>query len=278
VDGLGAVFSGIELDSFAKYSALSRSLDYFFKGYLNEIWRNNLDFKENTQIIYSGGDDLFIIGRWDYLIEFAEKIQEEFERWICFNSELGISGGIAVVTPKFPISKAADMSKEYESRAKKHLYPKDEDTKVNKNDKWKKNSINIFGKSLHWQNEYPTVKRLKDKFFELGDDVKATSMKIQGFHAEKESILEDLERIKKQEPSIRKDHTASWRWQLAYDIARTKERYKNKKELKEFLDEIKIDIFTKKDNQIKERKTEYEFFDLLALAARWAELEKRTKK
>ena len=90
-----------EAKSFAAYSTLSFLLDYFFSGYLNTI-RNSADFKNDVNIIYSGGDDVFAVGRWDKLISFAHKIRLEFERFVG-RPDISISGGIAIVGEKFPI-------------------------------------------------------------------------------------------------------------------------------------------------------------------------------
>lgn len=290
VDGLGSVFSKGEFAknesqkspklTFSKYAALSRSLDYFFKGYLNEIWKQSNDFRENTQIIYSGGDDLFIVGRWDYLIEFAEEIQKKFECWTCQNPKLGISGGIEVVPPKYPIAKAAKQSEEFEKASKNHQYPNKEElekTNPKKEPDWEKNAICFLDekKPLHWENEFKKVKALKEQ---LQDFVKKT---------ENNSILQRIQAFDIQRKfQIEKDLTHSWRWLLAYDFARFRDRVKGKnlqddeiKALKERINQYKASIFcnTYEGNSLN-KISNYEFIELLALAARWAELENRTRK
>jgi CRISPR-associated protein Csm1 len=258
VDGLGAVFSGKELGNFTKYSVLSRSLDYFFKGYLNEIWRNNHNFKENTQIIYSGGDDLFMVGRWDILIEFAEQIRQDFEKWTCYNEKLGISGGIATVPPKYPIAKAAKQSEEFEKPSKGHTYLYIE-----------KNAICFLDDNmpLHWKYEYSIVKDLKKQLQDFVEKTKNNSLlqRIQAFNVQKK-IQEE------------KDLTHSWRWLLAYDFARFRDRIKREnQDQREFINQLKTNIFLDTYNSTK-MQSRHTFIELLALAARWAELENRTRK
>ncbi len=80
VDGLGTIFKETNFASLATYSAFSRHLDYFFLGYLNTIWNEKETFKRHSQIIYAGGDDLFLVGRWDVIIELAEAIQTQLLR------------------------------------------------------------------------------------------------------------------------------------------------------------------------------------------------------
>ena len=65
VDNLGSIFqSGIkpERATLSRYAALSRSFDYFFSGYLNIIQQEVAPDK--SFIVYSGGDDVFIVGEW----------------------------------------------------------------------------------------------------------------------------------------------------------------------------------------------------------------------
>ena len=67
VDDLGAAFaSGIPAEkvSISRTATLSRALSYFFKHKINEILDSG---KYRLQIIYSGGDDLFIVGNWSSL-------------------------------------------------------------------------------------------------------------------------------------------------------------------------------------------------------------------
>lgn len=260
VDNLGQAFiSGFQDNkkTFSRYSTLSRSLDYFFKGYLNTIWKQD-KYKENTFIIYSGGDDLFIVGKWILLAEMAKEIQSDFKKWTCKNPHLSLSGGIAAVTPKFPIMKGAILSGNAESAAKDHCI------KTNVRDTNKKNAITILNMPLNWDSEYPIVKNYKNKLSLLleNDELPAGFVqKILGFY---DGYIE--QRKKQQNPR--------WRWMIAYDFARTRARLKSET-AKQFLDEIKQNIFTNSYNNEK-IISNYEFLELFALAARWAELEKRS--
>jgi|GEM_PF-388301 len=133
VDNLGKLFSSIS--NIAQLSARSRMLNLFFKLHLNHICanrsfdllkKNQAEHEEwgkpgrNVSIIYAGGDDLFIVGAWDETVELAFDIQEEFE---CFTAALpkganGISGGLTLHQPKFPLYQMARLSAEAEAYAK----------------------------------------------------------------------------------------------------------------------------------------------------------------
>jgi CRISPR-associated protein Csm1 len=270
VDGLGNIFIN-GFPSLIPYMVLSRSLDYFFKGYLNEMWRNG--FKNDIQIVYSGGDDLFVVGKWDKVIDFAEKVRTEFKDWVCQNNSLSISGGIAFVTPKFPIIKAAKYSGDAEDEAKKHVF----------NGTFK-NAISMLGVTMNWDNEYKAVIALKNKILSLAADKKqglATSFiyKISGFYEK----TEPKRFVSKADYEIKKKAIPpTWRWQMAYDMKRMSERYKSNREDKnekvQFLEEMmnwamiptQIPTICKSLNVNKDT-----FFKLLNLACIWASYELR---
>lgn len=73
---------------------MSTLLDFFFSSYLNIIkdkyWnaidgvsenQSDISIKDNVQIIYSGGDDVFIIGLWNILPDLAIWMYEEFKKF-----------------------------------------------------------------------------------------------------------------------------------------------------------------------------------------------------
>ncbi len=259
VDNLGSIFQkSLSGDvNFARYATLSRSLDVFFKGKLNELWKNG--FSDDTQIIYAGGDDLFIVGRWDKIIDFAEKIRSEFRNYVGRN-DIGISAGIAVVSPKFPIAKAAQMAGDAEKEAKKH-------------GEGKKNAVCFLGETVSWHEEFDFVRSLKNIFKDYIKEEtlsKGVVYKLYSFHEMKQKGL------------------LNWRWLSAYYLHRDEKeiRAKNNTEFKNFLGKLKVAIFT--DNvsafdghiekpHFKREDKSLSMLNLVCLAVRWAELELRTK-
>jgi CRISPR-associated protein Csm1 len=121
----------------SRIAALSSNLDLFFAGLLNTIcaeypmdkrlqndnkgaspsWLNNVDGL--FYILYSGGDDLFIVGPWDKTIRLAARIEEEFQRFTAFNPNMSLSAGYIQVKPHFPVQKFADLVDYAEKDAKK---------------------------------------------------------------------------------------------------------------------------------------------------------------
>ena len=248
VDGLGNIFiKGLEEKdkSFAAYATMSFQLDLFFAGYLNTI-RNDNNFKDYVNILYSGGDDVFAVGRWDKLIEFADKIRTEFADFIG-RKDITISAGMAIVRNKYPIAKAAEMAGEAEE-ASKH-FNSDE-----------KNAVTFLGETISWENEYEEVKELKDEFVRLVKEGMAKGIlhKLMQFASIKKA--NDKYMAEKQDNKV----DLSYKWNTAYYLKRFVDRFKTNGEIKYFINELQTKLF------INNRS-----YDLVALAARWAELQIR---
>lgn len=126
VDNLGYLF----LEGFdEKYKTLSRSatlsrhLSLFFKLYINQIFEEPVysmggikKEKRNATICYSGGDDIFIVGAWDDIVEIAVDIKNSFERYV--QGKLTISGGVGLYTDSYPISVSAREVGHLEEKSK----------------------------------------------------------------------------------------------------------------------------------------------------------------
>ena len=147
VDDFGDLFSGELVKSgVAALSNLSRSMNLFFKGYLNEICGMNLGglsaedhpdsplditgkkaFKTDyryVSIVYAGGDDLFIVGAWDDVTELAFDINTCFREFSCSNPKVHLSAGVTLHKPKFPLYQMARMAKNAEEVAKANEWGK----------------------------------------------------------------------------------------------------------------------------------------------------------
>ena len=85
VDDLGTVFTE-KLDNvtISRLATLSESLRFFFEGSVPFLCReyNAEQEQEILELIYAGGDDLFLVGGWSALPEIAERIRSEFEHFV----------------------------------------------------------------------------------------------------------------------------------------------------------------------------------------------------
>lgn len=132
VDNLGKIFAEAvdENDrTFSRMASISRGLNQFFKYYLNDIAEGKsiepLDIVDRgvkekgrkLSIVYSGGDDLFIVGHWLDVLETAYDIRRYFREYTG-NSFITISGGIAINHVHYPIYQFARDAQELEEIAK----------------------------------------------------------------------------------------------------------------------------------------------------------------
>lgn len=130
VDNLGQTFvNGFDRpDGDKKYvtlsrkATLSRQLSLFFKCYINDVFKNGkyelLGKKEsrNVTIVYSGGDDVFLVGAWNEVVSAFVDLKNSFE--IFSQNTLTVSGGIGIYQSKFPINIMAKETESLESAAK----------------------------------------------------------------------------------------------------------------------------------------------------------------
>ena len=147
VDFLGRIFSrGLgKNNTFARLNDLSERLNLYFKYYLPaglEKWiDSNLsrvprETRERLMVnlVYAGGDDLFLVGTWDSALDAANFIYADFRRYTGYNSDITLSGGLAITDEKVAFYRMAEAAGIEEKRAKS-------------NDR---DSFSIFGNPLKW--------------------------------------------------------------------------------------------------------------------------------
>ena len=147
VDGLGARFIRGFKD-LEEYTAFSQRMAIFFDKNIRTIQQKDY-YRNDLNIIYAGGDDLFAVGRWDKIIEFAAEVRQQFMQHM-HGEGVTISGGIAIVHSKFPIAKAAILSGEAEEKAKTY-------------NNSQKNAICFFNQCVSWDKEYDEVLQMKNE-------------------------------------------------------------------------------------------------------------------
>lgn len=130
VDGMGNfIKTSYVTNSFARYNFFARLVDYFFSVYASHKMK-----RRNIYTVFAGGDDIFILGAWDEVIEFAKELREDFMRFTN-GSELTISMGLVLTKPNKSINFVAHMAEEALEEAKA----------MNGKD-----AITIFGETIKW--------------------------------------------------------------------------------------------------------------------------------
>lgn len=102
----------------SRTTAFSRQMSLFFKRYINALLSGEYGNRSalNTAIVYSGGDDVFLVGAWNDVLEGAVRIREALSEFTC--GALTISAGIGLFDDHFPIRTAAMQTAELEDAAK----------------------------------------------------------------------------------------------------------------------------------------------------------------
>ena len=191
VDNLGSAFiSGFKSSklksNLARRATLSRQLSLFFKYYINDILSNgkndilSKNKDRNIVVVYSGGDDMFLIGAWNDVIQSGLDLKKAFDKFT--QNTLSISAGIGLYDSKYPINIMAKETGILEEYSKK--YEKD-----GKN----KNAVTLFDESncYSWKEFEESV--LKEKFKFIQDFFENTDERGNSFLF---NILEFLKNIK----------------------------------------------------------------------------------
>ncbi len=197
VDNLGKIFSiGLKRENDYNYntisrqSTMSRMLDLFFSGYINDIVKDNFP---DCYILYSGGDDLVIIGPWDKVISLSQKINNEFKKYTN-NEDITLSAGIFFCSHNYPIFNAIQEAEELLEKAKN-----------NKN----KNSICLFDHCLSWDE----FDKIYPQLFMVDNWIEKESVSNQFVR----SLLNYGEMIRN---SKKNQNLMMWQPLLAYNIGR----------------------------------------------------------
>ena len=141
VDNLGALFRDRTEEDYKK---LSDALKDFFDKQLQSLI-NELSMQQNMYVVFSGGDDCFLIGTWEKVLDLALILRQKFAEFQTNlkaqilslpKEDITFSAGIVVFQPHFPM---LQLAKEVEDALKASK----------KADR--KNSVTVFGKSLTWK-------------------------------------------------------------------------------------------------------------------------------
>ncbi len=251
VDNLGLIFK----EGFGKHATFGRvvqissMLDFFFSHYLNRLKFFSWDPKEGLseeynkyrykvreliEIVYSGGDDVFIVGHWSILPDIAIWIDDEFRRFTGNNDNFSISAGIALFDDKYPIYKAAQTAGDLEDKAKKKER-KNRDDNIPK----KKNGICFLDEEtpVSW-NDFKEIRMWVTKFYNWIEE--GLNNKNNDKKKISKGLISRLYNIYYEFEDGKYKNWAKWRWRAAYSLTRLANQYKDPydEEIKNFAAEL----------------------------------------
>ena len=216
IDDLGTIIvEELQDATISRLATFSEALCLFFEGYVPELCKQyNQQHKKDRgkeilELIYAGGDDLFVVGGWSALPEIAREIRSAFGTFVT-GDHVTLSGGIAIEHKKYPLYQFAAESEDAEKAAK---------------DLTCKDAITFLRKPMKWA-EFDVLRDWHDKF-----------MKAVGTHTTQlpSGVLTRLSQLYSE--AELKGHR--WAWRSLYYFHRLKERYQAQKT---FLDDLKSEL------------------------------------
>ncbi len=261
VDNLGDLFGkGLErpagLAGLAVTAALSSALSRFFEGWVGELCRRINQTEGGIYAVYSGGDDLFLVGSWHVMPKLARTIRDDFVRYTTGIIPDGIppvsvSAGITLHQAGYPLYQAAEDAGNALDAAKSYTHP----------DGRNKDAVTFLGQTLSWQ-EFAEASRLKDELVALIEQ------------GAPRSLLMTLQRLSlyarpRYNRAGREQLTVGpWVWQGVYQFTRLAERSS---------DEVKQKIVDLRERLLSSERIMSRTIIPAGLAARWAQLLLRSR-
>jgi len=164
VDNLGFIFSiGLgDRISISRFASMSRMINHFFANHLVQQIKEKY---KDIYLVFAGGDDLFLLGPWTQVIEFAEQIGAEFQKYVAENKDITLSAGISVVKPLLPMHTIVDDAEKLleESKGRK-----------NKVGDSIKNAMTLFDVTTDW-SKFSALLAQGDEYFDLLEEGKVTT-------------------------------------------------------------------------------------------------------
>ena len=282
VDDLGAIFGGgIKRTSLARSAGLSFNMGLFFEGWVAELCRrmnNDPDQRrestsdeteavitvEPLYAVYSGGDDLFIVGVWDMLPKLAQQIHDDFARYACHNPKMHISAGVTLHVGKYPLYQAAEDADHALDAAKEIT---GDTLEVGQG----KDAITFLGETVKWSRWGDVIA--------LSDRIETIMTSAPGRRSIAQILLQLHERYTYLVGQLDENGNKGqlvwgrWMWQSAYLLARFAERHKESRADVDWIRARLADDIP----PASDRNTPFRGIEIVGLAARWAEARTRKK-
>lgn len=212
VDNLGKLFhKGLgDTASISRIASLSFGLRLFFEGWLPHAADDDATLENKLYIQYAGGDDLFVVGAWDALPVFAERVRDAFREFTGKNPAFGLSGGIVLVESKFPLYQAAQLAEDAEHRAKH----------------WRgaeKDGIAFLEDATDWATFAATMQNAKELAGWRKENLVPASLL--------QTIMNLRAQMKQTQTQAQRDHKPKplygrWMWMAAYQLKRAQDTVK----------------------------------------------------
>lgn len=270
VDNLGRLFYEGFVDkrgenslTLSRLASLSFALRLFFEGWLPQLGRPpeaSPRLVNRLYAQYAGGDDVFIVGSWDALPEFAAKIRVSLAEYACYNPAVTLSGGVTLAPEKYPLYQAANEAEQAEKAAKHY--------------REKKDAFCFLGMVTAWEEFEPLMRRAYQFADWCGEGELVSRALLQtllAIYNEYSVGCKEALRTGKWQPG--QIYYGPWMWHLAYqlgrrvqELTRRIENQNTSSQLRSQLENIRRELMQIERDMLDQRKIE-----TIGLAARWAQ-------
>lgn len=207
VDHLGLIMScGIpdKENNLSRMTGFSRLMNMFFTLFLPDFLRRHF---KNIYTVFAGGDDLFVIGPWNEIIDLSIELKNHFERYVCHNPDIHFSAGITLHKSGAPVETIAHT-------AEKAL-------EYSKNISPEKNKFTLFARTEDW-NRLTALQTIRDTFRSWFDSNILNKAMLYRLNSLIRFVEQEKKLLKRSKTSIPlKDMDCTrWRYLLAYSVER----------------------------------------------------------
>ncbi|WP_457561921.1 type III-A CRISPR-associated protein Cas10/Csm1 [Caminibacter pacificus] len=149
-DGMGNFIKNSKVtSSFVKFNFFARMVDYYFSVYVPITFMKDKPF----YTVFAGGDDLFVLGAWNEIIDLSIKVRDDFKKFT--DNNLSFSTGLVMSKSNKPVSFIAEIAEHQLENAKDFCCEKKEDScykvkECDENKHIKKDAVTLFGYSMNW--------------------------------------------------------------------------------------------------------------------------------
>lgn len=270
VDNLGHLFrqgfinqNGDNTLTLGRVAGLSFALRLFFEGWLPQLGRQttmSARLINRLYVQYAGGDDLFVVGSWDALPEFAAVIRASLAEYVGHNPAISLSGGVSLAPEKYPLYQAAGEAEQAEKLAK-HYRPG-------------KNAFCFLGCPVGWEEFEPVMTLAYELAAWCGEQELVSRALLQtllAIYVEYEDGRNKAINLGKWQPG--QLYYGPWRWHLAYQLGQRLQEVDRRinrpdvpAELRRQLENVQSRLKQIERDMLEQRKIE-----TIGLAVRWAQ-------
>ncbi len=206
VDNLGLVLAtGLPRTrmTLSRFATVSRQINAFFSLYVPSKLADSPDFRD-IYTVFAGGDDLFLIGPWNRMLDFAIEVNADFRKYTCRNGDITLSAGFSLHKPGEPLRRLSELT----------------DAALSDSKNAGKDRMTLFGQTVEWTElaDLSAVRNILEEWIAEGliNNGMLHRLNAYQFMAEKERTVRD----KKGGVFIEDIADCLWRPMFRYSMAR----------------------------------------------------------